>query len=293
MDALTLVAYTYELGSSLVERCELVKQCHSESSRIAVRTVRVLGQLEGASKEFSGSVEFDASLVELKQALEQARDLVARCQKARGVSAKIGALMRASTLKQELLSVDSDLDRIASDLQLPMLTDIRRALERINEKERQSEAAAAGEPGVGAEALEQAIRDAIRKELHSSSGGGGQQAVDDVIKRNLAQLYEEAGAIAADRVDPSAAEAEGSGTRKLLCPGHNEECVLRTTQKAVRSLHANIARRGGTFEAEMFAIRLSAVHFFFGTKSSCGVLEKQVQRRLCAANEAVWTHPLT
>lgn len=233
MDAITLVAYTYELGSSLVERCELVRQCHSESSRIAVRTLRVLGHLEGASKEFSGSVGFDASLVELKQALEQAESLVARCQKARGVSAKIGALMRANTLKQELLSVDSDLNRIASDLQIPMLTDIRRALDRIHEKEKESEAA--GEVGVDAEVLQQAVRDAIREELHSRATvkGGGQERVDDVIKQNLAQLYE-AEAMAAGQADP--APAGGSWPRKLLCPGHNEECVLRTTQKAVSSL---------------------------------------------------------
>lgn len=231
MDAFTLVGYTYELGSSLVERCELVKQCRAESSRIAVRTLRVLGHLEGASKEFSGSVEFDASLVELKQALEQARELVARCQKSKSVSAKIGALIRANTLKQELTSVDSDLSRIAGDLQVPMLTDIRRALERITEQEKKSEAA--GEAGVDAEVLQQAVRDAIREALQSSATTpqGEQQAVDDVIKGRLAQLYE----AAADPVDPS--PAESSEPRKLLCPGHNEECTLRTTQKQVQRMY--------------------------------------------------------
>lgn len=233
MDAITLVAHTYEIGSSLVERCELVKQCRAESSRIALRTVRVLGHLDGASKEFSGSVEFDASLMELKQALEQARELVARCQKSKSVGAKIGAIMRANTLKQALTNVDSDLSRIASDLQVPMLTDIRRALERISEKEKESEAA--GEAGADAEVLQQAVRDAIREALQSSAvtpqGGEAQQAVDDIIKQQLAQLYE-AETMNADPVDPS--PAESSGTRKLLCAGHNEECVLRTTQKQVR-----------------------------------------------------------
>lgn len=250
MDAIALVAYTYELGSSLVERCELVKQCHTESSRIAVRTLRVLGHLERASKEFSGSVEFDASLAELKQALEQARDLVTRCQKTKSVGAKIGALMRANTLKHELLSVDSDLDRIASDLQLPMLTDIRRALQRINEKEKESEAAAAadGEAGVNAEVLQQAVRDAIRKELESSTtADGGGRAVDEVIKQNLAQLYE-AEAMAADRVDPS--PTGSSGPKKLLCPGHNEECVLRTTQKQVCTTFLHIHKKAQTRVSE-------------------------------------------
>ncbi|CAN0421943.1 unnamed protein product, partial [Hapterophycus canaliculatus] len=163
MDAITLVAYTFEIGSAVVERCEFVKQCHSESSRIAVRTLRVLGCLEDASRQFSNKVEFEASLMELKKALEEARDLVTRCQKTKGVSAKIGAFMRANTLKEGLIRVESDLQRVAADMQLPMLTDIRRAVECISERERETSGDVDGT--LDAEMLEQAVRDAIRKEL--------------------------------------------------------------------------------------------------------------------------------
>lgn len=236
MDALTLVAYTFEIGSAVVERCELVKQCHTESSRIAVRTLRVLGCLEDASKQFSNNnVEFEASLVELKKILEEARDLVTRCQKAKGVTAKIGALMRTNTLKQGLVRVESNLERVATDMQLPMLTDIRRAVECINERE--SEVFKSNDGGVDAEMLEQAVRDAIRKELTApapskSESGGSAKMVDEIIKENLSRLYEAEAAVAADHESSGPTEDVGGGP--LLCPGHKEECALRTTKKAVR-----------------------------------------------------------
>ncbi|CAM9865547.1 unnamed protein product [Ectocarpus sp. 6 AP-2014] len=225
MDAITLVAYTFEVGSSLLERCELVKQCHTESGRIAVRTARVLGALQKASNEFSCRMEFEASLRELKRVLEEARDLVSRCQKARGVGAKIGALMGANSLKAGLVRVEGDLDRAAADLQIPMLTDIRRAVQCINERESE---AAASPSGIDAEMLEQAVRDAIRKELCNTSQG---RAVDDIIKDNLSKLYEAEAAVAADQQGYSP-PPDGAGGRPLLCSGHGEECALRTTKKA-------------------------------------------------------------
>ncbi|CAM9224425.1 unnamed protein product [Ectocarpus fasciculatus] len=228
MDAITLVAYTFEIGSALVERCELVKQCHAESSRIAVRTLRVLASLENATHQFSGGVEFEASLTELKRALEEARDLVSRCQKARGVGAKIGALLRANTLKEGLVRVEGDLERVAADLQIPMLADIRKAVECVNEciNERESESAA-GPSGVDAEMLEQAVRAAIRKELCNTSQG---RAVDEIIKDNLSKLYEAEAAVAEDQQGYSS-PPDTAGGRPLLCSGHGEECALRTTKK--------------------------------------------------------------
>lgn len=76
MDAITLVDYVYQVGNELVKRCKLVKQCHCEATSIAIRTLNALGTLEEASAEFSGSVWFDASLIELKRALHEADDLV-------------------------------------------------------------------------------------------------------------------------------------------------------------------------------------------------------------------------
>lgn len=76
MDALALVQFIFETGHELIGLCELVKQCHSEAARIALRMVRTLGALEGASGQFSGSVPFNASLNELKGTLMQANQLV-------------------------------------------------------------------------------------------------------------------------------------------------------------------------------------------------------------------------
>lgn len=76
MDLATIVTFIYEAGNELVERCELVKQCHSEATRIAVRTVRVMGSLEDASREFSRDAALNTSLIELKRVLQEARELV-------------------------------------------------------------------------------------------------------------------------------------------------------------------------------------------------------------------------
>ncbi|CAB1097815.1 unnamed protein product [Ectocarpus sp. CCAP 1310/34] len=250
MDAITLVAYTFEVGSSLLERCGLVKQCHTESGRIAVRAARVLGALQRASDAFSCRMEFEASLRELKRVLEEARDLVSRCQMARGVGAKIGALMGANSLKAGLVRVEGDLDRVAADLQIPMLTDIRRAVQCINERESD---AAASPSGIDAEMLEQAVRDAIRKELCNASQG---RAVDDIIKDNLSKLYEAEAAVAADQQGYSSPPG-GAGGSPVLCSGHGEECALRTTKKEVR---AKNGRSINTAELRCFLPFFAASH---------------------------------
>lgn len=224
-DAITLVTYTYEVGSALVKRCQLVKQCHSESARIAMRTLRVLAQLDKAAASFS-SPELDASLVELKDVLERAQDLVAKCQKVKGVSAKLGALVKANTLKGELVRVEADLDRVANDLQLPILTDIRRAVESIGERELE---AGGGEGGTCAEELEQTVRAAIRKELETSAGGPDGRLVKEIIGEKLSQAY------AGETPEPVPETPEPVGTGVLRCSGHGEECALRTVKKPVRS----------------------------------------------------------
>lgn len=80
MDSVSLVQYVYQAGNELAKRCKLVKQCHYEAASIAVRTLRALGSLQEATGEFSESVNFDASLIELKRVLDEADDLVkVRC----------------------------------------------------------------------------------------------------------------------------------------------------------------------------------------------------------------------
>ena len=76
MDSATIVKFIYEVGKKLVKRCGTVQQCHTEATRIAVRTLRALGSLEGATGEFAGSAKFAASLIDLMRVLEEAYDLV-------------------------------------------------------------------------------------------------------------------------------------------------------------------------------------------------------------------------
>ena len=213
MDPLSLLAYTYEIGAELVDRCESVKQCHHESHRIALRTVRLLGALEGASAEFSGRVEFDASLIELRETLGRARDLVDRCQKPVKVGAKLRAMARVNMNKEGLRQVEVDLERITGDLQIPMLTDIMRAVEAGKVREGDG---GGGGVGLDAEALEKAVREGIRKELNASGSGGA--SVGDVISANLAKLTVEESVDDADSCRDGkakkAAATEGSPTRK-------------------------------------------------------------------------------
>eukprot|EP00752_Nemacystus_decipiens_P007363 g6584.t2 len=211
MDALSLLAYTYEIGAELIDRCESVKQCHYESSRIALRTVRLLGALEAASAEFSGAVDFDASLIELRETLGRARDLVDRCQKPIKVADQLRALARVNMNKEGLRQVEIDLERITGDLQIPMLTDIKRAVEAGKVRDGES----GGGGGLDAEALEKAVREGIRKELDAHVAGG--TSVGDLINANLAKLVVEEsgdeGGPSRDGKAKKAAAIDASSTR--------------------------------------------------------------------------------
>eukprot|EP00903_Cladosiphon_okamuranus_P014621 g13558.t2 len=176
MDTIALVQFIYEAGNELVARCESVKQCHSEAARIALRTVRTLGVLEGASGEFSGSVPFNASLNELKATLVQTTELVKRCQRPRGVIAKALALARVNANKAELVNVEADLERIMRDLNIPMLTDIRSVLQEIHAREMPD--------SFDEGALHQAVQAAIHQELNAHSAHR-QGSVRDVIQAKL------------------------------------------------------------------------------------------------------------
>lgn len=71
-----LVTLVIETGKTLVDRCSLVKQHHSEAKGVAQRALDAVISLEKASSEFSADVELEAKLIELKRTWEEARKLV-------------------------------------------------------------------------------------------------------------------------------------------------------------------------------------------------------------------------
>lgn len=75
VDVITLVAFIYEAGANLVEQCKLVKQHPTESSRIAVRCLNILGVLKSTQQEYTNSIQLQTSLFELRDLLERVSDL--------------------------------------------------------------------------------------------------------------------------------------------------------------------------------------------------------------------------
>lgn len=71
VDVVTLVALIYEAGISVIHQCKLAKQHPTEASRIAMRCMNILGELKEASGRFEGNVTLQASLIELRNLLEQ------------------------------------------------------------------------------------------------------------------------------------------------------------------------------------------------------------------------------
>lgn len=194
MDAQSVLTFMYKTGCELMKRCELVKQCHIESARICVRTNRVLGSLERASSQFSNQAWFQGSMVELQRTLDQANDLVGRCEKPRTMRAKASALMNSNTLRDGLLSLEVDLERIMNDLKIPMQTDIKKAVADIEESITRA-AAGIGEKvddmGAGLDkVLARAVQEGIRLEQNARIEG---VLTGDIIQAHRSKLAEAAG----------------------------------------------------------------------------------------------------
>lgn len=190
LDTNALVILIYETGSSLIEHCEAVKQCHEESGRIAVRIVRVLGALESAAVEFSGDVSFDASLIKLKRVFELATDLIERCKKPASLREGMSHGKKVDHLQANLHMVEDELERLLTDLNVPLVTDIKRATEKISKaiediKAREEETSDTFDE----EALARAVQDGIRRELNARDARR-ELPFRDVIQSNVMKVQE-------------------------------------------------------------------------------------------------------
>ena len=87
------------------------------------------------------------------------------------------AIALANVNKAALVRVEEQLQRITDDLQVPMLTDIRGAIQQVQEQ------VAAG--AVDQEGLQEAVQAAIGRELDARSGRGRGGSVREVIEANV------------------------------------------------------------------------------------------------------------
>jgi len=103
-----------------------------------------------------------------------------RCQRPNNFGARVRALALANVNKDGLIAVEAQLQRITEDLRIPMLSDIRRAIQQIQGRE------VGG--GFDGNALQQAVREAIRQRLDARRAGQG--SVREVIEANLSSAGE-------------------------------------------------------------------------------------------------------
>ncbi|CAN0206746.1 unnamed protein product [Pylaiella littoralis] len=199
MDVVSLISFSCEIGSALINRCQDVKLCHAEATRIAVRTSRVLGSLEGAAGEFSDQEWFETSMKELKKALEDAHDLVEKCKKPRTITQRASAVRKANTLKDGLRRVEAKLERVTEDLRIPMQSDIKRAVAAIGRNVEDMRA------GLDAGALTQAVQEIIRQELNVPRGG---VSTGDAIQSHLSKFADAAALV--DDAPSSSEQRSGS-----------------------------------------------------------------------------------
>lgn len=115
VDVLALSAIIYEAASIVIEQCRLVKLCHAEAARIAMRTQNVLRWLQSAAEEFQGNLALETSMLELRQLLEETRDLMARCTRPRRM-ARIREMVRMKATRGALIHVETELGRVTNDL---------------------------------------------------------------------------------------------------------------------------------------------------------------------------------
>lgn len=88
-----------------------------------------------------------------------------------------------------LFQAEKQLERVTKDLGLPMLTDIKQQLNRMQEEARQaaSEAASAA-TAVNADVIAEVIRTEIRRAMAVKGAGEGNASIQDMISKEIAHL---------------------------------------------------------------------------------------------------------
>lgn len=124
VDVLALVALIFQAGSSVIDQCRITQQCAGEAARIALRTQNVLGLLQVGEEELLSNVPFEYSLLFLRETLETISVLLERCKQPARFSARAARAFRMKATKAALLATEVNLERVTSDLKLPVLADI-------------------------------------------------------------------------------------------------------------------------------------------------------------------------
>ncbi|CAN0324578.1 unnamed protein product, partial [Pylaiella littoralis] len=246
MDVVSLISFSYEIGSALIKRCQDAKQCHTEATRIAVRTSRVLGSLESAAGEFSDQEWFETSMKELKKALEDAHDLVGKCKKPRTLNQKVIAVRRANTLRDGLQRAEAELERVMEDLKIPMQSDIKRAVADIGQRVEDMIA------GYDAEALMKAVQEVIRQELNAPRGG---VSTGDAIHSHFSRLAEAADVDDAPSAERKSGSKAGEGFNLIHLLGSIPYDMLEEDEDGILGEGTFGIVVSGTFKGEEVAIK--------------------------------------
>lgn len=205
VDVLALVALIFQAGSGVIDQCRTVQQCAGEAARIALRTQNVLGLLQVGEEELLSNVPFECSLLYLRETLETMSVLLERCKQPARFSANASRAFRMKATKAALLAAEASLERVTSDLNLPVLTDIGLLLNEnvgrpdANAVQRSSTAAGAVATGNHHEASSEILesnpdkkkstieeaRRVIEEGMRACTNGGA--LVGDVIQDELAK----------------------------------------------------------------------------------------------------------
>ena len=208
VDVLTLVALIFQAGNGVIKKCLTVQQCVRQAARIALRTQNVLGLLPVGEEEWRRDAAPEYSLLHLRELLETILVKLERCKKPARASVKRGFHMKAT--KEALLEAEADLERVTSDLGLPVLDDIELRLDEMTLQPVESAprapttsagsaaAAAAGEPDEASTLLSERssqageeitlgkARGAMRQGMRARTRRNGGASVEDVIRGELA-----------------------------------------------------------------------------------------------------------
>lgn len=131
---LSLIVLIHETGAAVIKMCKLVKQCPIEAARIAMRTQNVLLMLESVAEEFTDVLALNKGLLELRELLENIRVLVRRCKRPARLATRVRRVFGIFAMRDALREVESQLERVTTDLRLPLLGDIKRQLNEMAER---------------------------------------------------------------------------------------------------------------------------------------------------------------
>lgn len=165
MDVFSLVALIYDSGGTVIQMCKLVKQCPAEAARIAFRVQNVLGVLQSVAGEIAGVLTLEQSLLDLRALLEKIRDLIQRCKRPARLAHRVRRVFRIFAMRDALVEAESELERVTADLKLPLLADIKRQLNRIEQHVADRGQHGGGSGGERERAANEALIKIVRKAI--------------------------------------------------------------------------------------------------------------------------------